>query len=304
MFTKYSSITNAYKDSFITKCFMETAPETIFIATEKLHGTNFSFLVSKNKIKHCSRNNVLNYDTKFFNHRSLDKYHDKLRKLYNLINVKKINDGELDCVIQVYGEYVGPGVQKGIDYGEEDFYLFDIKVNGKYIPFTSVIYYSDVLDFKLVPVIYVGTLEECLQQDNDFNSRILFKADNVCEGVVIKPLDEVLYLPTGERLIIKNKNDKWAEKAKMPKRIKNPLTANVKNQLAELTPFVTENRVNNVISKDVMWQDIDNSKFGKLIQAVIEDICEEAEKTEEDIKPIKKFLSREVAKVVRSVCFS
>lgn len=283
---------------------METNPETIFVATEKLHGTNFSFLVSKNKIKHCSRNNVLEADTKFFNHRILDKYHDKLRKLYNVINTKMVNDGEADCVIQVYGEYVGPGVQKGIDYGEPDFYLFDIRVNGKYLPFTSVIYYNDVFDFKLVPVIYVGTLEECMQQDNEFNSRILFKEDNVCEGVVIKPYYDALYLSTGERVIIKNKNDKWAEKAKMPKRIKNPLTENVKNQLAELTPFVTENRVNNVISKDVMWQEIDNSNFGKLIQAVIEDICEEAEKTEEDIKPIKKFLSREVAKVVRSVCFS
>jgi nicotinate-nucleotide pyrophosphorylase (carboxylating) len=29
-----------------------------------------------------------------FNHRILDKYHDKLRKLYNLINTKKVNDGE------------------------------------------------------------------------------------------------------------------------------------------------------------------------------------------------------------------
>ncbi len=304
-FTKYSSITNAYKDEYIAKCFMEVPDDIRWVATEKLHGCNFSFLVDNSGVKHCSRNNVLTMETKFYNHTIHKREHQNMIDIFEWLSAI-YKDVE---AIQVYGEYVGPNIQKGIDYGAEAFYCFDIKIyykdgTSQYCDFPEVRALCIMFNVGLVPVVGEGTLEEMLKLPNEFQS-LIYPTDkeNICEGIVIKPIIP-FYLRNGDRVIIKSKNDKWAEKASKPKAPKKPISASVKTLLNEFTIYITEGRVQNVISKDPEFQDMDNKKFGKLIQAIIDDICKEEGFTADQIKPAKKYISREIANVARKVVFN
>jgi len=261
MFEKYSSITNAYRDEFITKCQLEIPEKIKWIVTEKVHGANFSFLIEGDRISYCSRNRVLKE------------------------------------VVQIYGEYAGNGIQKGTNYGEQDFYCFDIKVDGKYLNAFIVFSLCNAYKIPHVPIIGMGSLIECLKMNNEFPTKLSPKEGNICEGIVIKPINP-FYLSTGERAIIKNKNDAWAEKSKKPQKPKAPITENIKKQLEEFSKYINKNRVNAVISKDPQWQTIDNRNFGKLVQEVIKDIEEET-----SITVPKKYASKLVASIVRKVVF-
>jgi len=193
MFTKYSSITNSYDKRYLS-LVRETVPEDVaWEVTEKLHGANFSFLVSDGLIYHCSRNMVLGPD-KFYNHDELSKYHEAIAMIFE--DLTPSIECREDLSIQIYGEYVGPTIQKGIDYGEPDFYCFDIKVKGGYLPQDIVRELCQKHGLKTVPLIFVGPLESALQINNEYNSRILNKSVNrgssnrvnICEGNVLKPL--------------------------------------------------------------------------------------------------------------------
>ena len=294
MFEKYSKIINSYKDDFLIKAMQEVPELEKWVVTEKLHGCNFSFLLGEDGVvKHCSRNQVLNMEDKFYNHRILQKYHEAIRAIKQFSGAK---------VIQVYGEYVGPNIQKGINYGDEDFYGFDIKLDGEYIPFYGVRLYLRKFGIKEVPVLYVGSLKECLEYPNEFDSKVLGEKDNICEGIVIKPMIPY-YTKAGERIILKSKNDKWAEKAKMPKRPKEQMPSDVLEKIEELKTYVTPNRIAAVMSKDVeLVGEYDHKKFGKLIKAVLADIYEDAEMLVIP-GPVNKALSRVVANVAKKVVF-
>ena len=60
-----------------------------------------------------------------------------------------------------------------------------------------------------------------------------------------------MFFKNGSRVIIKNKNEKWEEKAKRPKRVRQAqeipeIVVQLQEQILE---YVTDNRMSNVISK-------------------------------------------------------
>lgn len=76
--------------------------------------------------------------------------------------------------------------------------------------------------------------------------------DNICEGVVIRPV-EPCYLRNGSRVIIKNKNERFAEKKSGKKRNKlfaEPVSFSdaLKSLILEAETYVNENRLANVVS--------------------------------------------------------
>ncbi len=112
--------------------------------------------------------------------------------------------------------------------------------------------------FFYAKALFEGTLKECLEYPNAFQSMIPKWLglpdieDNICEGVVVRPVAP-MYLRNGSRVLIKNKNERFAEKKNVKKRNKLftepvPYSDELKELLVELEPFVTENRLNNVIS--------------------------------------------------------
>ncbi|SMO91861.1 RNA ligase, Rnl2 family [Chryseobacterium rhizoplanae] len=204
--------------------------------------------------------------------------------------------------VVIYGELFGGGykhkevelvkdavkVQKGIEYApHNEFYAFDIKLNGiTYLDTDVVNRIFEETGFFYAKILFQGTLEDALRFPNVFNSKIPAwlglpeLEDNMCEGTIIKTL-KTKYFGNGARIILKNKNEKWIEKAKMVKKeakiVHKQVHFSEKAQeiLGEIQKYATVNRLNNVITKIGEFQP---KMIGKVIGLFAQDILEDFEK--------------------------
>jgi Rnl2 family RNA ligase len=310
-FVKYNSIENTYRTKEIMRIQTHGFDKGEWSVTEKVHGSNFSFLYDGNELKTAKRTGFCSDG--FFNcHVIIEKYGLKIIDLYNDIGCKEI---------QVYGEIFGgnyPGlkseyksIQKGVFYTNDiEFYGFDIKADGEFL---SVDKANEL--FKLYNIFYAeelfrGSFQECLDYQNEFNSTLPAKLGmepletNICEGVVIKPI-EPKYFNGGSRVILKNKNDKFTERDTSKQREKKPVTVGPEalKLLDEMRSMINENRLRAVLSKG---ETIGQKDFGKLMGLVSQDILEELEKDynlsdydKSEIKILKKALGTEIATLIR-----
>jgi len=154
-------------------------------------------------------------------------------------------------------------------------------------------------------------LKDCLEYPNDFESGIYKYFDlpkienNIVEGVVIKP-NATVFFGNGERVILKNKNEKWTEKAKQPKvKVKSDvkLTEDAKRSIEVISQYVTENRLKNIISK---IGTVTTKDFGKVLSAYIEDIFDDVIKDgnrpdfdDSTQKIIRKTISKVASDILR-----
>lgn len=291
MYKKYPSITNSYNEKFLNIIRENVHPNALYIVSEKLHGANFSFCVDYTReIVHCSRNQTLAKDG-FYNHRELDKYHTAILGIYD----------ELMCfengIVRIYGEYAGQGIQKGVNYGDKDFYCFDISVDGVYLTLDVVARLCRDFGIKMPKTFMIGTLDKCLEFDIHRDSAILGIEDNLIEGVVISPLIPVFL--NHDRVIIKHKNPEFAEIGKhKPKKPKKTLSSTDSALLATLCTYLTDNRVNAVMSKEGTWD-----KFGKLLGAVAKDALSDCQtdNPDTDFSDVTKLFNKEVSTFIRPV---
>lgn len=286
-FIKYSSLENHTNDKFIQKCFDAVAQgagtvNTEFVAREKIHGTNFSIIITPDSIQAAKRSGPILVTEKFFGYEDLMSDLDPVLKeiqkdlVANMPSFKSI---------QIFGEYAGGNIQKEVDYGPKSFYVFDIYVDAPDSGFShgwwaddKVQTFCDFRGLKIAPLVGRGTLEQMLKLPVEFDSivpsltwenmygihRQPEPKDNVAEGLVIKP-NEPMFLSSGSRIAIKYKTDKFKEKgkAKAPK-IPTPLSDTDKELLSKLSEFSTEARISNVAShigelnQKNVWQVIRN----------------------------------------------
>lgn len=333
MFKKYPSIENHYNARFLSKIEYEypLIQDTMFVAREKIHGTNFSVIITADEIIPCKRSGPIAENESFFGHNIImEKYKDNFKRIQKMINNSACGDLE-GVSFQIFGEFAGGGIQKEVDYGEKDFYVFDI------ISISSTgadKYFEDdgyvtifCLSFglKQAPLLKIGTLEELLKLNNSFESvvhdykkmyndiddiadlayyefPIKFPINNVAEGIVIKPRIP-LFLSNGSRVIIKSKNSKFSEKKNVKKITVTKLSELDSELLNSLSEYVTEARVSNVISK---IGEITSKDFGKILGMVMKDIFDEANREEisiesaENQKSVKKELQKIALPVVRT----
>lgn len=154
-------------------------------------------------------------------------------------------------------------IQKGVCYTpEHEFYGFDIYIfedeNNRFLPVDEVNELFETEGFFYAKTLFKGTLAECLKYPNAFESKIAewlglpTIEDNICEGVVIRPVVP-MYLRDGSRVLIKNKNERFSEKKSIKTRNKLfaepvPYSEALKALLQEAEVYVTENRLANVVS--------------------------------------------------------
>ncbi len=273
-FKKYSSIENAITRDFMERVREEMPADLEWVVQEKVHGSNTSFLCDGTDVKFAKRTSILADDEKFYDFQPLlEAYKPRIISLFN--RVKEMHH-DVDA-ISVFGEmfggrYAHEGVpaekgtiliQKGVYYTpKHEFYGFDIFVfegeKGRYLPVDEVNDLFEAEGFFYAKTLLKGSLEECLKYPNAFQSKISQWLglpdieDNICEGVVIRPV-EPQYLRNGSRVLIKNKNARFAEKKSVKKRNKVfsepvPYSDALKALLPEVEAYVTENRLNNVVS--------------------------------------------------------
>lgn len=298
-FKKYSSIENAITRDFMERVWAEMPEDLEWVVQEKVHGANTSFLCDGEDVKFAKRTSVLSEDDKFYDFQSmLENYKPRVLSLFRRICEKHPSVSAISVFGEMFGgRYAHDGVsavkgitliQKGVNYTPvHEFYGFDIYVfegeAGYYLAVDEVNSLFKAEGFFYARNLMKGSLAECLKYPNAFQSKIsqwlgLPDIDNnICEGIVIRPVTPQ-YLRNGSRVLIKSKNARFAEKKSVKVRNKLftepvPYSDSLKALLPELEAYVTENRLNNVISH--IGEVSLPKDFGKIMGMFSKDILED-----------------------------
>lgn len=336
-FKKYSSIENSFNREFMEKVSLEMPADLEYVVQEKVHGANTSFLCDGESVRFAKRTSVLEADEKFYDYPELlARYRDRVIALTADVMSR------IDCVqsVHVFGEMFGGSyphkevqpqrqltlIQKGVCYTpSHEFYGFDIFVRGeeggRYLPVDEVNELFEIHGFFYAKTLFKGTLDECLRYPNAFQSKIAEWLglpaidDNICEGVVIRPVVP-LYFRNGSRVLIKNKNERFSEKKSVKKRNKLfaepvPYSDALKALIPEVEAYINEQRLANVVSH--IGEVHVSADFGKIMglfsKDVLEDFLKEQggsyaclEKSEQ--KQLNKQLNKSATRLVRAVYMS
>lgn len=336
MFSKYPSIELSEKEYIIDKIRNHGYALQPYAITEKIHGANtmIAYNCLTDEFEYGKRNGLIAENERCYNVQTcFDNLRNNIRDLAEYL--KPTLTKELE-VVKVYGEIFGGAyphpdvprnqhatkVQKGVFYSPDNHWLaFDIAYMVKGDPTT---YFLGAEDFFLacgacaigtVPLLaVVNTLDDALAYPNDKPS-VVYKLydlpeleNNIMEGVVIRPTKADLHMGM-TRVILKNKNTRFKEVSHTPKQdLTKEYSDNLNKALAELTSYITENRVENVISHE---GEVVESDIGKIIGLTAKDIMEDyvqeskvfslLEKVEAKI--VSKRLAGLISPVVRTVIY-
>ena len=224
MFQKYPSITNHYntKDIYGWLRYHPELAQQKYVIQEKIHGSNIQLIFTPNEdVVICSRNQVIPENDSFFGVREVvSQMAADLNKIQWCANSYR-------HVIRVYAEFFGPGIQKGVEYGDEKrILIFDVEINGRWLSFYEFQTFMENYDVShlMVPVLgFADSLEEALAFNVDINSTLLETDEvNIMEGGVIKPRYKVFRSPEGSTFYLKKKTDAFMEKKAVPRVHKDP----------------------------------------------------------------------------------
>lgn len=287
-FNKYKSIENTYREKYINDK-LKWHPQYAtckYIATEKIHGSNFQVGLTLDpdsgtvSISYGSRTTWLTEENEgeFYNFREVTDREDFQELIENFCVYMR----EMDILnLRLYGELGGPGIQKGVYYGEDKFIVFfDIMIDDKYLPpnkFLDLMSQLDLFKF-VVPVVRIyDSLEEALEFDIEtFESYYCPQANNIAEGVVIKPFDIIVDDQNGDQVLfyIKKKSDKYKDRQNAP-RSKTPVE--IPQELADaqhaFSEYLTDVRLQDLFSKHGMITQ--DSQMGRYIKLMMEDAKED-----------------------------
>jgi len=301
-----------------------------------VHGANFCFISNGETVNAGKRTGLIETGEKFYDYEELlERYTPKVLSLFLAVKQKYPDTKSITVYGEIFGgTYPHPDVkndsrvtviQKGVYYcPNHEFYAFDLYVAGaeygRYFSVDETNLFFEKFDFLHAKTLFRDNLDACLQYPNEFPSLISAWLglppidDNVCEGVVIRPV-EVLYLHNGSRVLLKNKNSRFAEKKSVKKRQPKLLVevtySEVLNMmLAEIEDYITDNRLNNVVSK--IGQISVPKDTGKLIGLFSKDILNDflkehsgnyaqLEKSEQKI--LNKHINMRSTELIKSVYF-
>jgi Rnl2 family RNA ligase len=334
-FYKYPSIENSYNSKTVNY-FREQIPgldEIECIVEEKLHGANFSFHYDSEtqEVKAAKRSGFLNEGENFYNSAALvQKVSEKIKSYF-----APIFESNSGVNIIIYGELIGgsfpekvspyKAIQKGVYYTPDiEFVVFDIlSIENDICSFYDPEWVRIVAKFINLPtpkILFQGKFKDCLNFNPEFKSE-LYKTlrpdladtdvgENIAEGGVIKPmLQKYILTPNGDRVMLKIKGEKWKEVSRTPREpiiVDNEIT---KKHLTNLMSYMTENRLNNVLSHEGM--ELDFKYFKKLCGLFIADIVKDYESNttefvleENEYAEARKLLWREIETFVRQKILS
>lgn len=271
-FHKYMKLRNHYDGKNLSwwLTYNPGLRDAKYVATEKLHGANFSVWVFPDGSRRCGkRSSFLSEDANFYRWKEA-MAEEALNEWLDSLNVKS--------PLCFYGELFGGGVQKEVNYGPHQrvrfFDVYDVERDEYWAP-------KDVYDFipehlRVPHVSFFAGIDQALACDDTFPTLLNPTEGNICEGVVVRPWNKTYKTEVGERFAIKKKNDKFKEKAKVPKTYKTPKET-PKEVLAALdiiTPYITPQRLSNVVSHH--GEPTGMEQFGEYLKLFVRDVRDEA----------------------------
>ncbi len=290
-FEKYSSIENIHH---YTKVKDQIPIDSIWCVVEKIHGSNFSLQTSDGiKVQGGKRNSPINESelVKFNNcGEIIEKYKPHVLELFQFLKPKSN--------LIVYGEIFGSSyppypstrkpVQKEVLYCPNiEFVVFDIKLDGKYLPIEQTNLLCGKFNFLYLKIDFKGTFAEAIAYSQPRNADLtsipsaIFGLseikDNIREGNIIRPYNDVLYLKNGTRVIFKDKNALFREKEIKPKNDKQKIEID-QDEVEELQTYLVLPRWNAVVSKEG-----EDTNQNKLVNMFIDDAMEDYYKDSDEI---------------------
>ena len=325
-FHKYQEIENHYIDKFINSIRLAGYDRSCiqWCALEKIHGANFTILCDGINIEYARRNGKLTSTEIFYNYNNVISKHAKnIIELFNLLK-SKFEDIEY---IQVHGEIFGglynhPNIppvkeavkiQQGIYYAPfNDYLIFDIMyiTNDKkqYLSQYELIDFCTKTNLGFIPILHIGTFDEMINLNPEYESTIYQRYDlpkienNMAEGYVIKPIYPLIEIKQNQRIIIKLKADKFADK-KTTKTTQPESSTNITEEQQQVIDtimcYVTEARISSAKSK----YDYDNMKKSKLYGLIVKDILNDVQKEHIVEKDIKKIVTPKIIKELINIMY-
>jgi Rnl2 family RNA ligase len=291
-FQKYSAIDNIQRTETVKKIIKLGHAEVDWVVEEKIHGSNFSIWSDLGDIKFARRMAFLKKGESFPGLAHLrEQLTDDVQRVGEVLMNKR---DDID-VFAVFGEIFGgyfrhpdveridgvPRIMGQVQYSPDvHFMAFDLFINGEFVHYDVAHEVFAEAEILRAEPLFRGSFAEALKHPNAFPSTVPGRLglpeieDNVCEGVVLRPV-EPRRLPCGSRVILKNKNTKFDEKAKVvnePKMSDEKLSDEARTLLAELKACVTENRLENVLSK-IGFVTIED--FGRVMASFCEDVLDD-----------------------------
>jgi Rnl2 family RNA ligase len=274
-FKKYTSIENTFDKDFMERIYLEGYDKKEFVVQEKVHGSNACFVTDGETVSFGKLTGFVEADEKFYDYEELlERYKPKVLGLFSIVKEQIADTQAITLFGEMFGgRYPHPKVknnpktmviQKGVFYSPtHEFYAFDLYVatseTSRYLTVDEANHFFEQGGFLYAKTLYRGALDDCLKYPNNGLSAISTWLglppieDNICEGVVIRPVTP-LYMRNGARVLLKSKNARFAEKKAVKKRApKLFVEPSYSNELNNLLPvveqYITENRLNNVVSK-------------------------------------------------------
>lgn len=301
-FDKYTSIENTYQTPYMLKVQEKVPEDMLWDVTEKVHGANCCMITDGNTVEFAKRSGIVGEGGGFFNYELvLAEFQSKILEAFKYVKEKYETEEKPIKMVQFYGELFGgtypheevqrdsrySAVQKGLYYAPyQSFYGFDIALvhgNGTdangYRTWLNPDEESEVYKANNIfhaKSLFRGTLKECLAFSNAFQTHIPEWLglppieDNICEGVVIKPMVPQFF-NNGDRIVLKNKNERFSEKKKehVHKEVVDTPKV-VINMVSLIKDYITDARLCNVISHEGEFEM--PKAFGSLIKLYTEDI--------------------------------
>ena len=303
-FEKYNDIENGYRERFINEIRKTVPSDEVFVALNKIDGSQFSFYVDDNEVRVSKRSCLINSKDNFNgSDKIFEKYHDRMKDLleivrenyrsYNLKFPYVIQSIVVDCEI-FGGSYPHPEVERvqgaKVVQGRvfytpfNDIAAYDLRIGYgindgdfeyQYLPWDLAMRFLMMCDIPMTTTMASGTLDQMLNLNPEFldPTYIRYKLplieNNFSEGYVIKPLHQEYKTNHGERVIFKHKNPKFAEKSKKTKvKTEIEMSEEAQNYLDEIISHVSDSRFASVASK---LTDEEKKNFSLLMKEMASD---------------------------------
>lgn len=275
-FSKYPSINNHYDAKNLGWWLTRNIGlrDAKYVATEKLHGANFSVWVFPDGTHRVAKRSAFLGEADTFYHWK-EAFDESTLQAF-LIDFK-LTVATLNRPLVLFGELFGAGVQKEVNYGiAHRIRFFDIYDPERDEYWAPAQLYDCVPEHLRVPHVgFFSGIDSALACDDAFPSLLNPVPGNTCEGVVIRPFNKTYQTETGSRFIIKKKNEKFKEKANVQKSAKtsDKLSTEVTAVVDVVMPYITSQRLSNVISHN--GNPTGMEQFGLLFGLFMQDVRNE-----------------------------
>lgn len=278
-FSGYEKMPSSLKKLGLNEKDFSEMEKLKWVVTEKVHGANFSFIYENGTLKFAKRKEYLKWTDDFFGFQLVvNKIEDAILSLFEHLSNEVTGEKYI-----VYGELFGGkyphpevnaikdlnAIQTGVYYTPAiEFCAFDIAIEKKgsdskyYLDYeTSLTYFKQFGIFHAKP-LFIGKFTEALNFNTRINSTIPKEfelpelKDNLIEGVVIKPFNQIDNNTLFTRPIVKFKNTEFDEEDKFHEAEKWSFIPDVSSKtedlsfiMEELRNYITQNRLKSAISK-------------------------------------------------------